>query len=414
MNICIAIWNLTKSVGGLGKVASIICSALVERGHSLTVVANSPNMRAKPFYRLPRGTTLINSRWIDTEICRKKIREAILETKPDIVIAMTVGAAMRWWPHIMKNTDIPLILSEHSNPWKIEQEMWNHSERKLLMTFADSIHLLLPSYRESIEESLRDKITVIPNAIADSIPAGRERIFANKTIIAVGRLEEDVKQFSILIKAFAAIRHKYPDWKLKIIGGDVDGSEKKYRELVQQLDLASQVELKGELGELQNEYGNATFLCLPSRYEGFPITILESYHYGLPVIGFLSCSGVNELIKDGTTGLLADSMTETSLARCMSTLMDSEARVEQMGRMARKETRKYKVSKICDQWIYLIERTISERKGTGSVQEINKEQEDFLRKRYLNNTSFVRGLMKEMLSQWLILTRSIVRKSVVS
>lgn len=178
--------------------------------------------------------------------------------------------------------------------------------------------------------------------------------------------------------------------------------------------MASQVELKGELGELQNEYGNATFLCLPSRYEGFPITILESYHYGLPVIGFLSCSGVNELIKDGTTGLLADSMTETSLARCMSTLMDSEARVEKMGRMARKETRKYKVSKICDQWIYLIERTISERKGTGSVQEINKEQEDFLRKRYLNNTSFVRGLMKEMLSRWLILTRSIVRKSVVS
>lgn len=413
MNICIAIWNLTKSSGGLGKIASIICSVLVKRGHSLTVVTNSPNMKAKPRYRLPQGTALINSRWIDTEICRKKIREAILETRPDVVIAMTVGAVMRWWPHIMKHTDIPLILSEHSNPWEIEQEMWNRSERQLVMAFADSIHLLLPSYRESIEEHLRDKVAIIPNAIADSIPASKENIFANKTIIAVGRLEDDVKQFSILIKAFAAIRHRYPDWKLGIIGGDVDGSEKKYRELIQQLDLANQVELKGELDNIQKEYVSATFLCHPSRYEGFPLTILESYYYSLPAIGFRACSGVNELIKDGVTGLLADSMTETSLARCMSTLMGNEAMVEEMSRMARKEGQKYKISKICDQWIGLIERTISERERTGSVRKKNKEQERFLRKSYLNDASFVRGLMKEMFSRWLILTKSIVRKFAV-
>jgi len=414
MNICIAIWNLTKSAGGLGKVASILCSAFAERGHSLTVVVNSSSMKAKPFYQLPPGTIIIRSRWIDTRICRKKIREAILETRPDIVIAMTVGAAMRWWPHIMKNSDIPLILSEHSNPWAIEQEMWNHNERQLLMTFADSIHLLLPSYSESLGAHLRDRIAIIPNAIADSMPANRKHVFGRKTIIAVGRLEDDVKQFSILIRAFAAIRHKYPDWKIRIIGGDVDGSEKKYRELIHQLDLVEQVELIGELGNLHEQYSDAAFLCHPSRYEGFGLVVLESYSYGLPVVGFRACFGVSDLIKDGVTGLLADDMTETGLARCLDVLMGNETMIEKMGKMAKEKGQGYKISSICDRWMELIDRTIRERKRAGGARIINKEQERFLQKRYLNDTSPVRSLIKEMFSRWLILMKSIVRKSTVS
>jgi len=409
MNICIAIWNLTKSAGGIGKAASILCSALVKRGHSLTVVTNSLSMKAKPFYQLPKGTVLINSRWVDTKICRKKIREAILETRPDIVIAMMVGAAMRWWPHIMRNSGIPLILSEHSNPWKIEQEMWNHKERQLVMRFADSVHLLLPSYRESLDTELRSRITAIPNATADSMPANRRSVFAKKTIIAVGRLEDDVKQFSILIRAFAAIR--YPDWKIRIIGGDVDGSEKRYRELIQQLDLVGQVELRGELGSLHDEYGNAAFLCLPSRYEAFPLAIIEAYAYGLPAIGFRACSGVNELIKDGVTGLLADDMTEIGLARCMDVLMSNETMIEKMGEMARKVAREYKISKVSERWIELIGKTIGERRKT--VPTMSREQKRFLRKRYLNDTSFVRGLMKEVFARLLILTKNIVRKSII-
>jgi len=350
MNICIAAWNLTRSVGGgVGRVASIICSALADRGHSLTVVVNSSSIKAKPFYQLPQGTTLINSRWIDTKICRRRIRKAILETNPDIVIAMTSGSPMRWWPHIMKDIGVPLTLSEHSNPWKIEKEMWNHGERQLVMSFADSIHLLLSSYRESLEKHLRDRVSIIPNPIADSIPGSGGGVFAKKTIIAVGRLEDHVKQFSILIKAFATIRDKYPDWKISIIGGDVDGSEMKYRGLIRRFDLANQVELKGALGNLHCEYNKAAFLCLPSRYEGFPLAILEGYAYGLPAIGFRACSGVNALIKDGVTGLLADDMTETSLARCMSLLMDNEAIVEKMGKMARMDAQKYRISEICDQ-----------------------------------------------------------------
>jgi len=309
----------------------------------------------------------------------------------------------------MRNSGIPLILSEHSNPWKIEQEMWNHKERQLVMRFADSVHLLLPSYRESLDTELRSRITAIPNATADSMPANRRSVFAKKTIIAVGRLEDDVKQFSILIRAFAAIR--YPDWKIRIIGGDVDGSEKRYRELIQQLDLVGQVELRGELGSLHDEYGNAAFLCLPSRYEAFPLAIIEAYAYGLPAIGFRACSGVNELIKDGVTGLLADDMTEIGLARCMDVLMSNETMIEKMGEMARKVAREYKISKVSERWIELIGKTIGERRKT--VPTMSREQKRFLRKRYLNDTSFVRGLMKEVFARLLILTKNIVRKSII-
>lgn len=73
--------------------------------------------------------------------------------------------------------------------------------------------------------------------------------------------------------------------------------------------------------ELWNLVRNASFIVVPSEcYENNPLTILESYAYGKPVIGS-KIGGMPEIIIDGHTGFLFESRNKDQLA---STLLKAD------------------------------------------------------------------------------------------
>ena len=395
---------------------STLVSAMVARGYRVSVLTNAKKHRSKSFYEVPENTPIIYTRWIDTRRCRRHIRKAIVSLKPDIVIAMTVGAAARWWPHIMRGTGIPFIISEHSNPWIIEKEMWDYHERQLVLSCADGIHLLLPSYINSVNSELHDRVTPISNPLEpdmNTIGGGIER---QKILLAVGRLEDDVKQFSLLIDAFGLLTQEFPDWKLKIVGGDVDGSLEKYQRQIGLLDIEEKIELTGVLRNLEEVYMSSSILCHPARYEGFGLVVIEGYRYGLPAVGFRECSGINELIIDNVTGLLVNKMTREDLAGQLGILMGDEQRLSRMRLEAINESKKYAANKIVDMWIRLIEKTIRGGKDMSLLDEIVQKGDvskepilRFLQKKYLNDTSILRKVMKEFYTLLLVITRRLIR-----
>ena len=77
-------------------------------------------------------------------------------------------------------------------------------------------------------------------------------------------------------------------------------------------------------------------------------------------VGYKSCNGVNELIKDGKTGILCDDGVEP-LAQALDKLMgDKELRV-QMGKAAKVDMAQFAPEKIWDQWEELMEKVIREK-----------------------------------------------------
>lgn len=111
-----------------------------------------------------------------------------------------------------------------------------------------------------------------------------------------GRLSHE-KGVEMLIEAFK----QFPGQKLEIVGTGP---------LEQSLKAAAagnpQVEFLGfkQGKELQDLVRNAHFVIVPSQwYENNPMTIVESYSLGTPVIGS-DLGGIPEIIKEGATGFV--------------------------------------------------------------------------------------------------------------
>lgn len=111
-----------------------------------------------------------------------------------------------------------------------------------------------------------------------------------------GRLSHE-KGVELVIDAFK----EFSSAKLKVVGtGPIES------ELKQKAAGFDNIEFVGfKYGEeLHNLIRNAIFVIVPSQwYENNPMTIVEAYSFGTPVIGS-DLGGIPEIIKDGATGFV--------------------------------------------------------------------------------------------------------------
>lgn len=89
--------------------------------------------------------------------------------------------------------------------------------------------------------------------------------------------------------------------------------------------------------DLKKLIRNSMFVVLPSEwYENGPISLLESFAYGKPVIGS-NIGGIPEHIEDGVDGFLFECGNADELADRISKIFDDPDRAIEMGKNARKK-----------------------------------------------------------------------------
>jgi glycosyltransferase involved in cell wall biosynthesis len=148
----------------------------------------------------------------------------------------------------------------------------------------------------------------------------------------VGRLSPE-KGLRTLLDAWRRLKNTIP---LRIVG---DGPLRP--ELVDYAarNSLSTVSFLGRLthSETQEAIKCAHFLIVPSEcYENFPMTIVESFASGTPVV----CSrlgGMQEIVKHRHTGLHFDSNSSDHLAESSAWAWAHQSRMREMGMAARRE-----------------------------------------------------------------------------
>ncbi len=212
------------------------------------------------------------------------------------------------------------------------------------------------------EQSLRDyrrkfllpnsKTTAIANWIADDIPVSEKYDINSKRIISAGRFGSE-KGFDMLVKAFAPVAKKHPDWHLDIYGdGEMMDTVKG---LVEELNLKENVHLMGMCTNLPEKYKDYAMYVLPSYREGLPLVLLEAKANKLPIVSFDIMTGPKEIVRDGLDGILIKPYNLDDMADAICRLIENDNLRKEMSLKSQENVDKFSKSTILKQWCDLIE-----------------------------------------------------------
>ena len=130
------------------------------------------------------------------------------------------------------------------------------------------------------------------------------------------------KGYADMVKAFAKIAHKHKDWQIVFAG---NGEIEQGKVLAESLGISAQTKwlgwVRGE--EKDKAFGEASVFCLPSYAEGFPMSILDAWSYGLPVIT-TPVGGVEQVLHHGKDCLIFDTYNIDALSNALEQMMGDE------------------------------------------------------------------------------------------
>ena len=174
-----------------------------------------------------------------------------------------------------------------------------------------------------------------------------------KYIVAVGRMNERVKQFDKLIEAYSKSELPKNDIKLLIIGDGLLISE--LINLVSKLNLYDKIIFKYYQNNPKPYFKNALFTVLSSQNEGFPNVLVESLATGTPVVSFDCFSGPAEIIKNENNGLLVEDQNIEKLSQAMNRFITDEKLYKNCKKNAIESINKFSVENIGKQWLNLMQ-----------------------------------------------------------
>jgi len=343
--------------GGAQRVMSNIANYWAMHGNDVSLV--TLDSIKNDFYSLDKcinrvglnlyGDSVTKYQSIKNNLVRlARLREEIKKSRPDVIISfldrmnvMTLVASI--------GMSIPVIVSEHTDPRQSPPGgIWSPL-RVWVYKWASAVVVLTNELRDVLSEFVpQSRVHVIPNAalpvkkntIATSLPD-----ISSPYIIAMGRLVS-LKGFDVLLTAFSKINDN--NWSLVILG---DGPEYENLDLLaKKLGIENSVHLPGNIQNPSDLLFGAEMFVLSSRYEGFPMALIEAMSCGLPVISFDCPTGPNEIIRNGVDGILVAPGDVESLADAMKRLMKDESGRVKLASRAPEVLERFSVDKIMSLW----------------------------------------------------------------
>lgn len=161
------------------------------------------------------------------------------------------------------------------------------------------------------------------------------------------------KGIDILLKAWAKISYHNPDWELEIMG---DFNTNDLPSKLQ--NMTGQALWLGWKSNVSEVLRTKSIFILASRFEGCPNSLIEAMSQGCACIGTNCEGGINEIITNGQSGLLAKNGDIDDLAAKMQLLIDDEHLRQKLSAGAIEEVKRFDNDLIMNQWDELIQVTM--------------------------------------------------------
>lgn len=162
-----------------------------------------------------------------------------------------------------------------------------------------------------------------------------------------------------LIRAFAPIAERHPDWSLRIF--DSGPRTPVLRRLIRRLELHDHVDLVPGVSDIPLELARASVLAVTSESEWLPLMVLEAIAAGVPVVSYDGVGGVRDLVRNGGNGLLVRHRDVAALSAALDGIMaDGDLRAH-LGRGALDRRADFLPRTIASAWRELLEECLAHR-----------------------------------------------------
>ncbi|MCB0726130.1 MAG: glycosyltransferase family 4 protein [Ignavibacteriae bacterium] len=173
-----------------------------------------------------------------------------------------------------------------------------------------------------------------------------------RIILFVGGINER-KGVHLLVDAFIEIERSFPDLRLLIVGPTYKYDQKYIEDLKEKVlndNLKDRVIFTEKSINNVDEYMKSSdIFVLPSRQEGFPISIIEAMSCGLTVIGSDIPEIANAQIEDGKDGFIFPSGNSEKLSELLNKLLNNSDKMRQCEIRAREKAEKYWSDEVVDE-----------------------------------------------------------------
>ncbi len=187
----------------------------------------------------------------------------------------------------------------------------------------------------------RTRVQQIPNPVPLADPPAADPDV--KIVVAAGRLNLQ-KGFDLLVPAFAAVARRHPEWRLRIYGSGPERA--RLQAQIDALGAGDQIALRGRSERLVEAMAEASIFALSSRWEGFPMVLLEAIAIGLPVVSFDCPTGPRDIVGDGHGGVLVPPEDVDALAAALDALIADPPRRRVLSDAARRRARDFDVAAV--------------------------------------------------------------------
>lgn len=319
--------------GGAERVALTLMRAFVARGFPVDLVLVEAT--GELLAQLPPEVTVV-------DLGARRYARALLPLVRYLRRCRPHAIQVRMWPltviailaRLLARTPTRVVVSDH-----VPLGVMYADQPRAVRAIAATTRLLYPRADARVFVSAgaaddlarlaglpRDGFEIIHNPIpappaATVIPPEVERSWgdANGRVVGVGTLKP-VKNFALLIDAFAVLRRQRPTARLAIVGAGP--LLEPLRSQAAALGLGDLVVFPGFTADPTPWYASADLFALASDYEGFGNVLVEAMRQGTPVVSTDCESGPREILGDGRYGLLVPCSDAGALAAAMLATLD--------------------------------------------------------------------------------------------
>jgi len=346
--------------GGAERVTASLANYWAAQGWEITIV--TPSQQSQDFYELHpaiqrialglagKSATVWVGLWRNIRRVTA-LRQVLRQLKPDIAVGMmtTANVVLAFAAY---GLPIKTIGCEHIHPPQMPLgSLWEFL-RRYSYGLLDVVTGLTTEGKMWLAGHTRAKTAmVMPNPVSWPLPLNEPRLLPpvseRRILLAVGRLAEQ-KNFDGLIEVFSGLAPVHSEWDLYIVG---DGPLRPALERqIQTSGLQNRVFLPGRAGNIGEWYQRADLYVLSSRFEGFPMTLVEAMAYNVAAVSFDCDTGPRDIIRHELDGLLVPPGDSAGLRVALDRLMGDDATRHRFAGRAAEIRERFSMTRIAGLW----------------------------------------------------------------